>query len=140
MEDLPARIDARPGVKPEKCQAITKGGSPCGATPVPGVSLCAWHSPAWAEKRREWSRKGGTGRSNQVRAKKALGDRHDLMGVQARLVGALAKVEEGTLDPGRAQAMASLARAIVAVAQAGEMEGRLRELEEAAGLSDRRRA
>ncbi len=130
----------RPGVKPERCQAITKGGSPCAATAVPGDRLCAWHSPAWAEKRREWSKKGGAGRSNAQRAKKALGESHDLTAVQARLVGALEKVEAGQLDPSRAQAMAALGRAIVTVSQAGEVEQRLRELEAAAGLTDRRRA
>ncbi len=127
-------------MKPEQCQAITKGGSPCGAKPVPGDTLCAWHAPAWEEKRREWSRKGGVGRSNAQRAKKALGDGHDLTGVQARLVGALEKVESGQLDPSRAQAMAALGRVIVTVAQAGDLEERLTQLEAAAGLTDRRRA
>ncbi len=124
-------------MKPERCQAISRSGSPCAATPVPGDTLCAWHSPAWAEKRREWSRKGGTGRSNQVRAKKALGETNDLTGVQARLVGALEKVEQGDLDPARASAMAALGRAIVTVAQAGDLAQRVAALEAATEIGRR---
>ncbi len=78
-----------------------------------------------------WRQKGGAGRSNAQRAKKALGESNDLTAVQARLVGALAMVEEGTLEPARAQAMAALARAIVAVAVPGELSERLSAMEQA---------
>ncbi len=78
-----------------------------------------------------WRQKGGAERSSTARAKKALGESNDLIAVQARLVGALEKVEEGTLDPARAQAMASLARAIVAVAVPGELSERLAAMERA---------
>ncbi len=71
------------------------------------------------------------GRSNAQRAQKALGDGNDLTAVQARLVGALEKVEEGTLEPARATAMAALARAIVAVAVPGELNERLTAMERA---------
>jgi hypothetical protein len=42
----------------------------------------------------------------------------------------------GKLDPPVANAAANVARAFAAIAQAGEMEVRLRELEEKAGLRD----
>ncbi len=128
-------------MKAERCQAITKGGSPCGATPVPGDTRCAWHSPSWTEKRREWSKKGGASRSNKARAAKALGpepmtlrELHVLLGVTVR--GTLA----GRVEPNVANAVASLSRAMTAVVQAGELEQRLSDLEAAAGLADRRRA
>ncbi len=127
-------------MKPEKCTAITRSGSPCGATPVPGGTRCAWHADTWAEKRREWSKRGGQSRSHQARARKALGGTHDLKGVQERLVGAQAKVEDGELAPGQAMAMAALGRAIVSVVQAGELEGRIATLETAAGIGEGRRA
>lgn len=44
--------------------------------------------------------------------------------------GALREAHDGRLDPRRAQAMASLAGAMVRVMTAGELEGRLRKLEE----------
>jgi hypothetical protein len=42
----------------------------------------------------------------------------------------------GTLDPPVANAAANVARAFAAIAQAGEMEERLRELEARAGLRE----
>jgi len=60
--------------------------------------------------------------------------------VQGLLSVALKGVLAGRIEPGIANASANVARAIAAVAQVGELEERLRELEAAAGLSDRRRA
>ncbi|MDP9355989.1 MAG: hypothetical protein M3Q71_10280 [Chloroflexota bacterium] len=116
-------------MKPERCQAITKSGSPCGATPVPGAPLCAWHSPAWAEKRREWSRKGGAGRSNQVRAKKRLpAEALTLQEVQGLLGVAFKGVLAGRLEPNIGTALASIAKSMVAVAGAAEVEEQIAEL------------
>ncbi len=119
-------------MKAERCTAVSKAGNPCHAAAVPGDSRCAWHSEAWAEQRREWSKRGGEQRSHRARARKALGGSHDLRSVQERLVKALERVEEGTLEPARAQAMASLGRTLVAVIQAAELESRIRDLEQAA--------
>ncbi len=128
-------------MKAERCQAITKSGSPCGATPVPGDTLCAWHSPAWAEKRRQWSKKGGAARSNRARAAKRLpAESLTLAEVQGLLSVALKGVLAGRIEPGVANAVANVARTMTTVAEAGELEERIRELEEAAGLTDRRRA
>jgi len=84
-------------------------------------------------ERAAWARKGGHGRSNARRAAKALGDGNDLLAVQTRLVVALQRVEDGTLDPPRAQAMAALARAIGALAVPGELAQRVADLERVAG-------
>jgi hypothetical protein len=48
------------------------------------------------------------------------------------LEAALTEVHRGTITPGQATAMASLAKAMVSVLGAGEMEERLRDLEAAA--------
>ncbi len=123
-------------MKAERCQAITKNGSPCGATPVPGDTLCAWHSPAWAEKRREWSKKGGAGRSNQARAKKQLPDNVlTLQEVQALLGLTFKGVISGRIEPGVGTAAASIAKAMVAVAGVAEIEGQIAELRQ---MIDRR--
>jgi hypothetical protein len=55
----------------------------------------------------------------------------DLAGVLSR---AVRRVEAGELEPNRATALATLARALVGAWQAGEAEERLRRLEVAAGL------
>ncbi|MDP9355162.1 MAG: hypothetical protein M3R02_07740 [Chloroflexota bacterium] len=110
-------------MKPERCQAITKNGSPCGATPVPGDTLCAWHSPAWAEKRREWSKKGGAGRSNQARARKHLPTNTMTMQEIQGLLGVTFKgVLTGKIEPGVGTACANIARAMAQVAGVAEIE------------------
>ena len=53
-----------------------------------------------------------------------------LVPIWGQLETALTEVHDGTLDPRAAAAMAALARALVAVLQAGELEERLRRLEE----------
>lgn len=116
----------------ERCTATTKAGAPCTAQAWRG-GLCRWHSPEGAEDRAAWRRKGGAGKATAARARKALGEASDLTDVQAVLYRALGKVERGELDPAQAQAMASLGRAIVAVAVPGELARRVEELERAAG-------
>jgi hypothetical protein len=61
-----------------------------------------------------------------------------LRDVQALLCRALRQVERGGLEPGPANAMSSLARAIAAVAQAGDLEERLTALEAAAASTEKR--
>jgi hypothetical protein len=120
-----------------RCKAKTVTGSPCSATPVRDDGYCYWHSPAVEAERDEAHRRGGSARSNRSRARKVLtGDVRDMTDVKARLMIALAKVEESELDPGPANAMANLARAIATVAQVGELEVRIRELETRAGLRE----
>jgi hypothetical protein len=120
-----------------RCKAKTVTGSPCSATPVRDDGYCYWHSPAVEAERDEARRRGGSARSNRSRARKVLtGDVRDMTDVKVRLMIALAKVEEGELDPGPANAMANLARAIATVAQVGELEVRIRELETRAGLRE----
>jgi hypothetical protein len=123
-------------VKLGKCSARNKDGRPCSAQAWRD-GLCRWHHPDLEAERNEGRRRGGQNRSNAARARKALaGDIRDLGDVKARLMRALAKVEAGALEPPVAGAMANLARAIATIAQVGEMEERLRSLEERAGLRE----
>ncbi len=112
---------------------MNRDGAACSAQARPGRDHCAWYDPQLDSQRAAWRQKGGVGRSNAQRARRALGDAGDLSAVQAKLVAALEKVEAGTLEPSHAQAMASLARAIVAVAVPGDLALRLGELERAIG-------
>ncbi len=120
-----------------RCAATNQTGKPCAATPRPGRSHCPWHDPALAAKRQAWSARGGQGKSNRRRASRDLaGQALTLPEVSGLLSGALQRVADGTMEPGRATALAALARAIVAVQEAGALEERLSQLEERAGLSD----
>ena len=125
----------------EKCIATNKDGRPCSAQAWQD-GLCRWHHPALEAERMAGRRKGGQARSNAARARKALaGDIRDMADVKTRLVMALTKVEAGELEPGPANAMANLARAIVAVAGVADFETQLAEMrQELAELAEARGA
>ena len=118
-----------------RCRAITKGGKPCGGTPVPGEDRCPWHSPTWAERRRQWSAKGGKGKSNAARAKKQLpAEPMTTEELHAWLGLVFKRVVAGRMEPGVGNAAANLARAICTVHAAGELEARVAALENEAAL------
>ncbi len=119
-------------MKPERCGAIAKNGKPCAAVPLPGDTLCAWHSPRWEEKRREWSRKGGAARSNANRAKKQIPEVMSSEELAGWLCVVFKRVVTGQVESGVATAAAAVARAVIAVNEAGaieRLEARIGELE-----------
>jgi hypothetical protein len=110
-----------------QCAGTRRDGEPC-AAPVTGDSgYCFAHDPGRAEERNEARRRGGENRSNAARLHGLVPPR--LVGTYDTLERALEEVHKGGLDPKQAQAMASLARAMVAVLTAGELEQRVRDLE-----------
>lgn len=109
------------------CAGKRRDGQPCRGRPLPGSRFCLAHDPALAQRRAEGAARGGRNRANVVRLRGLVPPR--LLPTFDRLEGALGKVEAGTLTPAQAQALASLARAMVQVLQAGELEERLRDLE-----------
>ena len=119
-----------------RCRGVTRDGSPCAAKPRPGADRCPWHDQDLAAKRREWSQRGSAARSNAARAKKGLPagvlTNEELRG----LVGVTIKrVLAGAAEPAIGNSVAALARAYVAVAEAGALEElgrRLDDLEAAA--------
>jgi len=124
----------------ERCQATAASGKPCSATPRPGRPYCLWHDPEAADQRRELSRRGGVGRSNAARARKQL-PAGVLTGKELQgLVGVTIKrVLTGATEPAIGNSIANLARAYIAVAEAGEIETRLADLEKAAGIAGGKR-
>ena len=123
----------------DRCLAETRAGRRCSALAVDGRH-CPWHSaaPEWVAKRREWSARGGEGRSNANRARRQLP--HELMTVvevQAAICRAIRRVEAGELEAGPAQALSSLAKTFAMLAQVADFEARLSELERAAGIGRR---
>jgi len=103
---------------------------------------CRWHHPDLEKQRAEWRRKGGEERSNAARAKKQF---QDAALTNTEIVGllslALTKLAEGRAEPGVVVAMATVGKAITQIRNAGELEDRIRSLEEQAGIThiDRRR-
>jgi hypothetical protein len=121
-----------------QCEATKRDGNRCQTRALPSSSFCFIHDDALQERRREGQRKGGQHRANAHRlraiAPPSLGDVADL------LRKALYEVHRGQLDPRVAGAMGSLARALVSVVTAGELEMRVRELEQAAKQAQEWRA
>lgn len=119
-----------------RCTATAKSGKPCTAQPWKG-GLCIWHHPDAADKRRENSRKGGQSRSAINRLKRGLPMEaltvKDLQGVLGAVIRDLLG---GEIDPSVANSAANVARAFASLASVGELEERLRRLEEKAGIRD----
>ena len=118
-------------MKVEKCQAVAKSGNPCGATVV-ADGKCAWHAPSWADRRRQWSAEGGRKRSNASRAKKQMPEVMTTDEVAAYLGVVFKQVITHRTEPAIATAAAAVARAMIAVTEAGAIEVRLSALEAAA--------
>jgi hypothetical protein len=122
----------------KRCKATTVSGAPCSAQPVRPSGYCYWHDPGASADRAEGRRQGGKARSNASRARKRMAAEALTPGeLQGYVAVALKGVMVGSITPGVANAVASLARAVVAVREAVELESRLEELERAAGI-DRR--
>lgn len=116
------------------CQATNQAGKPCSAQPWRD-NWCRWHHPSLVDERRAWSAKGGASKSNRARAWKGLaGEALTMPEVSGLLSRALKKVENGTMEPGVATAMATIARALVATQEAGLVQERIAALEERAGI------
>lgn len=123
----------------ERCVGTNKSGEPCAAKPLPGSNRCPWHDPAWEERRKAWSVRGGKGKSNEARARKQLPagvlSNDQLRGVLGLTI---AKVLNGAVEPGVGSSVASLARAYVMVTEAGAVETLQAQVDELRVLIDRR--
>jgi hypothetical protein len=114
------------------CSGRTKGGRPCSAKPLPNSDRCPWHTEGYAERRREWSRRGGINSSSKARLKKTLPAAPTPDELQRVLGQALTDVLGGGLEPGRANAAAALGRALLQIKESVDVEERLAALEQAA--------
>ncbi len=112
-----------------RCSGQNKDESPCSAAVQPGRAYCVWHDPARADDRARWQVEGGRARSNRARARKHLQETRDLREVDALLCASLTSVLAGRITPGVGTAAASIARAIVAVRTAHDLEARLAAIE-----------
>jgi len=112
---------------PALCTARRRDGEPCRAVGTRD-GLCMAHSPALREKAQEARKAGGHNSARAKRLGRLVPPR--LMAVYDTLELALGQVYRGEIDPRVATAMASLAGAMVKVLTSGELEQRVRLLEE----------
>jgi hypothetical protein len=129
--------DAR--TKAGKCSAIARSGSRCSSSVLPGSAFCFVHDPSAAEARREASVKGGLARSNKARAAKQMPEALTPAELQGYLAVTLRGVLGGRVQPAVGNCIAALARSIVTVREAVELEGRVVELEALANRGTNRR-
>ncbi|MBI4294634.1 MAG: hypothetical protein HY669_00515 [Chloroflexi bacterium] len=111
---------------PLLCRAKRKDGSRCRAVATTS-GLCLAHDPMLEAKRQAARSAGGHNKAKSVRLGKLVPPR--LVPVFDRLEQAMQQVHQGEIDPRVAQALASLAGAMVRVLTSGELEERLRRLE-----------
>lgn len=109
------------------CRGRRRDGEPCRAPATMG-GYCIGHAPALEGQRAQGRVRGGRHKAQVVRLGKLVPPR--LMNVYSVLEEALGQVHRGELDPRIAVAMSSLAGAMVRVLSSGELEDRLRRLEE----------
>ncbi len=111
------------------CRGMRADGEECRSVVVARSGWCFTHDPNKADERNEARRRGGAGSSNVARLRRHLGP-SQLGSIFTRLEEALEELHTGRLSPNRASAMASVARAMVTVLQAGELEERIQAIEE----------
>ncbi len=109
------------------CRATRKDGSPCRAVATRS-GLCLAHDPDLEAKRHQARRQGGYNKARAARLGNLVPPR--LQTVYNSLEKALGEVHEGEIDSRVATAMASVAGAMVRVLTSGELEERVRNLEE----------
>ncbi len=129
--------DARP--KAAKCSAIARSGNRCSSSVLPGSAFCFVHDPNAAEARRDASRKGGRARSNKQRAAKQIPEAMSAQDLAGWLSLLFTGVLGGRIEPKIGTACATIARTLHEVRHTTELEERLSELEQLAGLDAGRR-
>lgn len=118
-----------------KCSGIRVDGERCRSFASPETGFCWFHDPRpEVAMRRTAGRREASKYKRQKRLKALLPPR--LVSVYEHLEKALIDAYEGRLPATRAAAMASVATAMVRVLEAGEIEQKVRELEQAAAGDD----
>jgi len=112
-----------------RCVATTKAGTPCRSGAVAGSAFCLMHDPTLRDVRTAASRKGGYGKSNAVRAKKAMPPAMTTAELLQQLSSVFELTLAGVVEPGVGTACGSLARTLVTIRETAEIEARLAELE-----------
>ena len=126
-----------------KCSAITKSGSRCATSVLPGRPFCLFHDPEAAALRRVGSTKGGRGRATAERAKKAIPTALTSEELAGYLSALFRGVVAGTIEPKVGTAAATIAKVLFDVKTAvavEDLEAQVAELHALVAASDRGRA
>jgi hypothetical protein len=111
-----------------RCIARTKAGTRCGNRAIGSDGKCFAHSDAFAEQRRQGRIEGGQNKATEKRIQKRIPE--DIRGTLDTLFRTLQGLEDGTVEPARASAIASVSRAIVSTWEVGVLEAKVREMEQ----------
>lgn len=113
-----------------KCSGVKRDGTPCSAPTMGGSGFCVSHDPARVVQIAEWRRQGGAAKSNRARARKTIAAAAlSTADLDAVLCNVLAKVVNGKLEANIGTAAATIAKAILAVREAGQLTDRLADVE-----------
>jgi len=129
-------LDGAGAVVGPACSARRADGSACRATAGPD-GKCFAHSPALRAKAQAARTKGGQNRATSARLGKLVPER--LQAIYNLLEEVLNELHKGTVTPQVGGAMAHVASALIKLATAGEIELRLRRLEEQQANSNEKR-
>jgi len=122
-----------------RCKATARTGAPCTARPVRPSGWCWFHDPGIEAERAAGRRLGGYARSNAERARKRLPAEPLDNGELVRYLGEVFKhVIDGTVEPRVGTAAASIAKVMVDIQGAGEVERLAEEVELLKALLARR--
>ncbi len=115
------------------CHGITRAGERCRARPLAGSTYCVNHSPDVTDaQRKAWAARGGTNSSARARARKQLpGELMTADEIGAWLAICFKRVIAEKMDPGVANAVSTMSKAMLAVREASEVDERLSALEKA---------
>jgi len=123
-----------------KCFAIARRGSRCNAPALRDSTFCWLHDPNAAGARRAASVKGGKARSNQERARKLLPPTLTADELGGHMSKLLIDVIEGRVATKIGTAAATITRALLEVRTTSDLEQRIAELEQRAGIGPDRRS
>jgi hypothetical protein len=121
-----------------RCSAIARSGARCSSPVLPDSAYCFVHCPSAADRRREASKKGGRNRANKARAAALIPQAMSAEDLAGWLSHLFKEVMSGRIEPRVGTAAATIAKALMDVRQAGEVEERLAALEAQAGVTDHR--
>jgi len=119
-------------VASRRCSFIKEGGEPCEATPLLDAPFCFWHDPEHAKEAEEARRLGGLRRRREKAVSGAYGfEGFESVGQIRRLID-IAAIDTLALENSvaRSRTLAYLAQVGISLLEKGEMEERLRALEE----------
>ena len=114
-----------------RCAQTKSDGSPCRTRPLKGSRYCFFHDPSKAEERRSAGRKGGE--KGKIATLSSLTPDIQLDSAQdvVRLIAeTISQVRRGDIDPRIANAVGYLSGVALKAREQGELEDRLKTLEE----------